>query len=126
MLKRKKARQAIASNNGLRLSTTKQKLNQTVSSMGTVFFMPLIQLFVLNSFHKEYQCPLFNVPTVSLAMSDRPIQATPTLTISNSYNAVFPPHRWRDVWYAGRTKVRLFTALRCSRRGRDRWRPSRR
>ncbi len=57
--------------------------------------MPLIQLFVLNSFNKEYQCPLFNAPTVSLPMSDRPIQATPTLTISNNCNAVFHRHRWR-------------------------------
>jgi hypothetical protein len=61
MLKQKKALQAIAFNNGLRLSTTKQnKSNRVLNGHG--FFMPSIQLFVLNSFHKEYsmsfiQCP---------------------------------------------------------------------
>ncbi len=57
--------------------------------------MPSIQFFVLNSFHKEYQCPLFNVPTVSLAMSDRRIQVMQTPTISNNCNAVFHRPRWR-------------------------------
>jgi hypothetical protein len=66
--------------------------------------MPSIQLFVLNSFHKEYQCPLFNVPTVSLPMSDRPIQAMPTPTILNNYNAV-SHHTDGDVWHAGRQKA---------------------
>ena len=95
MLKRKKALQAIASNNGPRLSTTKQKLNQTVSSMDAVFLCPQFSSSYWIHFTRNIQCPLFNVPTVSRPMSDRPIQATPTPTILNNCNAVSHRHRWR-------------------------------
>ncbi len=59
------------------------------------FFYVLNSLFALNSFRKEYPCLLFDVPTVSLPRSDKPIQAMRMPIILSNYNVVSHQHRWR-------------------------------